>query len=138
MERTVQLYKALSEEMRLRILMLLTHGELCVCDLMAIFNEPQSKISRHLAYLRNSGLVGSKRVGVWMHYFIKEPLDGVSSAQLDFMRERLSSLEWSREDAARMEVVKAEKLCETKTPEDLMARSSRPGARKTGRRRGAK
>ena len=55
MDQVVQIYKALSEEMRIRIMMLLTHGELCVCDLMAIFDEPQSKISRHLAYLKNSG-----------------------------------------------------------------------------------
>ena len=138
MERTVQLYKALSEEMRLRILMLLTHDELCVCDLMAIFNEPQSKISRHLAYLKNSGLVGSKRVGAWMHYFIKEPLDGVASAQLAFMRERLSSLGWSREDAARMEEVKAEKLCEKTAPEKVKTHSSGATARKNGGHGGKK
>jgi ArsR family transcriptional regulator len=111
-EQTIQLYKALSEEMRLRILMLLTHGELCVCDLMAIFDEPQSKISRHLAYLRNSGLVNSKRVGTWMHYSIKEPLHDVAGAQLDFIRERLSSLGWSKADMAKMEEVKAKKICE--------------------------
>jgi ArsR family transcriptional regulator, arsenate/arsenite/antimonite-responsive transcriptional repressor len=112
MEKTVQLYKALSEEMRLRILMLLTHGELCVCDLMAIFDEPQSKISRHLAYLRNSGLISGKRVGAWMHYSIREPLDEVPGAQLNFLRRHLSVIGWAREDEARMEEVKARKLCE--------------------------
>jgi ArsR family transcriptional regulator, arsenate/arsenite/antimonite-responsive transcriptional repressor len=113
MEQTVQLYKALSEEMRLRILMLLTHGELCVCDLMAIFEEPQSKISRHLAYLKSSGLVSGKRVGTWMHYSIRESLDEVAKAQLDFMRSHLSDLGWSREDEKKMEKVKEQKLCET-------------------------
>jgi ArsR family transcriptional regulator len=112
MNQVVQLYKALSEEMRLRILMLLTHGELCVCDLMAIFNEPQSKISRHLAYLKNSGLVDSKRVGVWMHYSLKEPLNEIAGAQIDHMEKHLSSLRWYQEDAAKMEEVKAQKICE--------------------------
>jgi len=43
MERLVQYFRALSEEMRLRIVMLLTHGELCVCDIMEILDEPQSR-----------------------------------------------------------------------------------------------
>lgn len=82
MEQLLQAYKALSEEMRLRIVMLLTHGELCVCDVMAILDEPQPKISRHLAYLKHSGLVKSKRVGVWMHYSLKESLDGMLAAHI--------------------------------------------------------
>ena len=62
MERLIQLFRALSEEARLRIVMLLTNGELCVCDLMAILEEPQSKISRHLAYLR---ILALRRVNGW-------------------------------------------------------------------------
>ena len=115
MDEVVQIYKALSEVMRLRIMMLLTHGELCVCDLMAIFNEPQSKISRHLAYLKNSGLITGKRVGVWMHYSVKEALDEIARGQVEFMGRHLSDLGWSREDVKRMEEVKAQKLCETET-----------------------
>ncbi|MBU4034431.1 MAG: metalloregulator ArsR/SmtB family transcription factor, partial [Proteobacteria bacterium] len=52
MQTTAQFFKALSEEPRLRILALLLSGELCVCDLMAVLQLPQSTISRHLAYLR--------------------------------------------------------------------------------------
>lgn len=135
----MQLYKALSEEMRLRILMLLTHGELCVCDLMEIFEEPQSKISRHLAYLKNSGLLGSKRVGVWMHYFLKEPLDEVATAQIDFMREHLSHFQWSRQDFEKMEEVKAQKLCEESPPPrktlSVRKRRRRPQKKNTTRKR---
>jgi ArsR family transcriptional regulator, arsenate/arsenite/antimonite-responsive transcriptional repressor len=116
MEQTVQLYKALSEEMRLRILMLLTHGELCVCDLMAIFDEPQSKISRHLAYLKNSGLLGSRRVGTWMHYFLKETLDDVARAQIGFMSHHLAQLQWAKQDRTKMEEVKSQKICESEIP----------------------
>ncbi len=68
MKMTVRLFKALSDKTRLRILALLTHGELCVCDLMAILELPQSTVSRHLAYLRNSNLVCDRRNGVWMYY----------------------------------------------------------------------
>lgn len=68
MKKTAQIFKALSDETRLRILSLLARGELCVCDLMAILDLPQSTVSRHLAYLRNAGLVEDRRQGVWMFY----------------------------------------------------------------------
>lgn len=68
MKQLAKNFKALSDETRLRILALLTQGELCVCDLMAVLQLPQSTISRHLAYLRNSGLVADRRQGVWMYY----------------------------------------------------------------------
>lgn len=43
-------------------------GELCVCDMMAVLNLPQSTVSRHLSYLRNTGLVSDRRQGIWMYY----------------------------------------------------------------------
>jgi ArsR family transcriptional regulator, arsenate/arsenite/antimonite-responsive transcriptional repressor len=112
MEQIIQTFKALSEEMRLRIMMLLIHGELCVCDLMAIFNEPQSKVSRHLAYLKHSGLLQSKRVGVWMHYLLKESLDEISRSQLNFMKDQLGRQALFENDFKKMEEVKKQKLCE--------------------------
>ncbi len=62
------LFNALADETRLRILNLLGEGELCVCDMMTVLGEPQSKISRHLAYLRRTRLVETTRKGLWMHY----------------------------------------------------------------------
>ncbi|MCX5803875.1 MAG: metalloregulator ArsR/SmtB family transcription factor [Proteobacteria bacterium] len=112
MEQITQIFRALSEEMRLRIIMLLIHGELCVCDLMSIFGEPQSKISRHLAYLKHSGLVSSKRVGIWMHYSLKEPLDEISQAQLNLMKEQLAHQPLFEEDFKKMEEAKKQKRCE--------------------------
>jgi len=112
MEQITQTFRALSEEMRLRIMMLLIHGELCVCDLMAVLDEPQSKVSRHLAYLKHSGLLSSKRVGVWMHYFLKEPLDEISQAQLNFMKEKLVNHPLFEEDFKKMEEAKKQKKCE--------------------------
>ena len=61
-------YAALADVTRLRILNLLGEGELCVCDLMAVLREPQSKVSRHLSYLRRAGLVSARKDGLWMHY----------------------------------------------------------------------
>jgi ArsR family transcriptional regulator len=113
MQDVTQIYKALSEEMRLRILMLLTQGELCVCDIMAVLDEPQSKVSRHLAYLKNSGLIQGKRVGTWMHYFVRDPLDGLTSAHIELLKKELSNLVWAKADAEKMREVQAQKLCET-------------------------
>ena len=63
-----QMFKAFADETRLRVLHLLTRGELCVCDLMDTLKLPQSKISRHLAYLRRTGLVHVRKDGLWKYY----------------------------------------------------------------------
>jgi len=98
-------------------MMLLTHGELCVCDLMAIFDEGQSKVSRHLTYLKHSGLVKSKRVGTWMHYSIKEPLDISIDAHLTFMKQQYAGLPVFLEDEQKLEYVKKQKLCDNSLPD---------------------
>jgi ArsR family transcriptional regulator, arsenate/arsenite/antimonite-responsive transcriptional repressor len=98
--------------MRLRMLMLLSQGELCVCDIMAVLEEPQSKVSRHLAYLKHSGLIQGKRVGTWMHYFLKDPLDQLTTTHLEFLKKELSALDWARSDAEKMREVQAQKLCD--------------------------
>jgi len=73
MKSTAQTFKALGDETRLRIMALLVGGhELCVCDIMAALDMPQSTVSRHLSYLRNAGLVDDRRQGVWMYYKINK------------------------------------------------------------------
>ena len=68
-ETLANLFKALSEPIRLRILvLLLDKGELCVCDLVDTLELSQSVTSRHLAYLRNNDIVTARREGVWMYY----------------------------------------------------------------------
>lgn len=68
-----KVFTALADETRLRILNLLNEGELCVCDIIKVLKEPQSKISRHLAYLRQAGLVEGRKDGLWMHYSLSKP-----------------------------------------------------------------
>ncbi len=72
MDDTAQLFAALADETRLRIVNLLSRGELCVCEIVKILGAPQSKISRHLATLRHAGLVNGRREGAWMHYSLTE------------------------------------------------------------------
>ena len=111
MEEIVEIFKALSEEIRVRMLLLLTHGELCVCDLMAVFDEPQSKVSRHLAYLKRSGLVRSRRVGAWMHYSVREDLDKTAKAQLALIREALSGDPSFKKNFKKLAAVKKARCC---------------------------
>lgn len=61
---------ALADETRLRLLNLMREGEVCVCFFTEVLGLSQPKVSRHLAYLRNAGVVGARRDGKWMHYRI--------------------------------------------------------------------
>ena len=66
-------FQALGDNTRLRLLNLLGDQEVCVCYFVEILGGPQSKISRHLAYLRSAGIVEARREGKWMHYRIVVP-----------------------------------------------------------------
>src|SRR5713226_7180113 len=67
------LFQALADRTRLRLLNLMQEGEVCVCFFIDVLDEPQPKISRHLAYLRSAGLVAARRDAKWMHYSITPP-----------------------------------------------------------------
>jgi ArsR family transcriptional regulator len=62
------LFKTLADPTRLRLLNLLAEGEVCVCDLHGTLGLDQPKVSRHLARMRQAGLVEVERNGKWMHY----------------------------------------------------------------------
>ena len=62
------IFKALGDPTRLRILALIGGGETCVCHIHEALRLPQPTVSRHLAYLRRSGLVETRRDGLWVHY----------------------------------------------------------------------
>jgi ArsR family transcriptional regulator len=96
------LFKALADETRLRILGLLLTGEVCVCDIHESLKIPQSKASRHLAYLRRSGLVATRRSGLWIHYRLGRVSDPVLAAIVDGVRHALSHLETVHTDAERL------------------------------------
>jgi ArsR family transcriptional regulator, arsenate/arsenite/antimonite-responsive transcriptional repressor len=63
-----RLFKALGDQTRLRIIALLSHGELCVCHLEAALRLSQPNVSRHLGILRAAGVVEHRREGSWVHY----------------------------------------------------------------------
>jgi len=85
-----QIFKALGDATRLRILALLLDGELCVCELVAALELPQSTVSRHLSYLRNSGWLQDRRKGVWMYYRLSEDKDSLVEALVPALKQMLS------------------------------------------------
>ena len=100
LDNPVQIFRALGDENRLRILSLLRHGELCVCDIMEVLKLPQSTASRHLAYLRNAGWVNARRGGKWIYYRLSiEPVnESIRSCVIDY----LSTLPQLQEDYLAM------------------------------------
>ena len=72
-EPGAQIFLALSDPSRLRILSLIfTNGELCITDLERILEFTQTKTSRHLIYLKNSGILTARKFNQWVFYQIKE------------------------------------------------------------------
>lgn len=77
LNETDAFFKMLSDSTRLRCLMLMqAEGELCVCELTHALTLSQPKISRHLAHLREAGVIIARRNGTWMHYRINPELQG--------------------------------------------------------------
>lgn len=70
-----QLFRALADRTRLRLLNLMGDDEVCVCFFVEILRMSQPRISRHLAYMKKVGIVASRREGKWMHYRIVPPTD---------------------------------------------------------------
>jgi len=65
--------KALSDPTRLKILYLLSDGELCVYEIICALDKPQSSISHHLNILKNLGFIKGRKEGVWIHYSLTSP-----------------------------------------------------------------
>ena len=103
MKSFASVFKALADESRLRIISLLFFsGELCVCDIEDVMGCTQTKVSRHLAYLRRAGLVDDRRQGLWMLYSIAKPRSEEQKKTLDFLARVLSANEVARKDAERL------------------------------------
>lgn len=83
----IAIYKCLADRTRLRILNLLSQGALCVCHFQNILEEPQVKISKHLRYLREHGLVSGERSGNWIVYRLASKPPNLLMANLRCLNE---------------------------------------------------
>jgi ArsR family transcriptional regulator len=110
MKHLAQTIKALSDPIRLRIILLLqAEGELCVCDLMAVLKLPQSTVSRHLAYLKRSCWVDIRREGVWMHYTLSGESCTICKELLQTLKEHACGLPEAASDRAELAAFLKEK-----------------------------
>ncbi len=87
MKELEQYFKALADINRLRILNVLLHGELCVCDIQYVLEATQPNVSRHLAYLKNSGLVEDRRDGYRIFYRLADPKQGMKRRLFEFLQD---------------------------------------------------
>ena len=98
----VQLFAALADPTRLRLLNLMNGREVCVCYFAEILKQAQPKISRHLAYLRKTGIVAARREGKWMHYSICPPADPSAASLLASVLQSLGNDEQMLADRANL------------------------------------
>ena len=96
-------FKALADRTRLRILALLGNNEVCVCHIHDSLGLSQPTVSRHLAYLRRTGLVSVRRDGVWMHYRVSPSLAPEVLQVLDTAVQALRSVATTARDRAQFE-----------------------------------
>lgn len=98
-----QLFTALADPTRLRLLNLMYGREVCVCYFVEILKQSQPKISRHLAYLRRAGVVSARREGKWMHYRIEWPKDAAVGTVLEAALRSMCTDRQMRDEVARLE-----------------------------------
>ena len=111
----VNLFQALADRTRLRLLNLMSGGEVCVCYFVELLDEPQPKISRHLAYLRRAGLVAARREGKWMHYRLTTPADSQQAHVLESALTAAADDKQMQRDRERFERA----CCAVRLPEPL-------------------
>ena len=112
MNEPTAVFQSLAEDTRLRILALLMEAaELCVCDLIAILQLPQSTVSRHLAHLKNAGWLQDRREGVWIYYSIVRQPGPLQQSLLPTIRYFLLQQEIVRQDVESLKTLSRGSHC---------------------------
>ena len=98
MRNLIKIFKALSDETRIRLLKLLQQRELCVCELMQALNMTQSRVSRNLGILKDAGLVKDRRDGLWVHYSLdQKSFNSYATPIMELLKD------WVNDDASILE-----------------------------------
>lgn len=106
-----RLFKALSDETRLRIVALLSHGELCVCHVEAALTLTQSNASRQLGVLRNAGIVDSRRELNWVYYYLIDQEDPDCARQMKALVAYFSKQTTLKADVERLVKIRGPQSC---------------------------
>jgi ArsR family transcriptional regulator len=102
----INIFKALSDENRLRILNLLMNYELCVCELEVVLDMTQSNVSRHLSKLRGVGIIASSKDGQWVHYMLDKKFENENEYLVNYLKDGFVSINIFKNDLLRCKVYK--------------------------------
>ena len=105
------IFRAFSDRTRLRILCLLTAGEMCVGDLVKVLQVPQPTASRHLRYLRRAGLVETRKNGLWVHYRLARARNAFHRDLLKCLGNCFHDVPEITDDAKRADVIRKSGGC---------------------------
>ncbi|MEI8088052.1 MAG: metalloregulator ArsR/SmtB family transcription factor [Opitutaceae bacterium] len=103
----IKIYECLCHRTRLRLLNVLTQGPVCVCHFQTVLEEPQVKISKHLAYLRKRGLVKGARQGNWVIYALTDKPSRELAANLSCLQDCSRTQSVFKRDLARLNKIES-------------------------------
>lgn len=95
------IFKALSDETRLRILSLILNGEMCVCEIENCLGLTQSNASRHLTALKNAGILSSSKQAQWAYYRLNEEFCNENQELINYLTYKLKSLSTYQSDSQK-------------------------------------
>ena len=114
----VDIFKALAEESRLRILSLLLQGEMCVCEIEDCLNMTQSNVSRHLTALKQSGILDSSKQAQWAYYKISDKFKEENHDLWHFLEQKLKESPNFNKDAEEYSKCRQKDICNLSTPNE--------------------
>jgi ArsR family transcriptional regulator len=106
-----RLFRALGDETRLRIVALLSHGELCVCHVEEALGLTQPTASRHLSVLKAAGVVEPRREGTWIYYSLAAQTDEECKRQLRAVVKSFADKDLLRRDVERLVRIRGPESC---------------------------
>ncbi len=105
MREVLAITNALADESRVRALMALTGGQLCVCQIAELLQLAPSTVSKHLSILRQGGLVESQKKGRWIFYSLPSEPDPAARQSIEWLRESLKKDSRLTEDAKKLKII---------------------------------
>lgn len=114
----VDIFKALAEESRLRILALLMQDEMCVCEIEECLKMTQSNVSRHLTALKSSGILDSNKTAQWTYYKINDKFKAEHKNLWLYLEQNIKASPNYQVDIEECQRCKAQNLCHLKTPQE--------------------
>ncbi|MHA3775417.1 ArsR/SmtB family transcription factor [Verrucomicrobiota bacterium sgz303538] len=104
--KLIEIYQCFCDETRLRIINLLTRGPLCVCHLQELLDEPQVRVSKHLAYMKEKGIVEAERYQNWMIYALPAKRSTELEANLKCLQDCVQTHGVFKADLRRLELLR--------------------------------